>query len=240
MGAPPGETMSRYSLEQFVQETTQKDQDQGVFELESRYMLEVNLRGRVWMKTGAMVAYQGGVKFRREGAFEHGFWRWFKRAFTYEGTKLTKAEGVGRVYVADAGKMVSILELRGEAVCVNGNDLLAFEDSIGWDIRIMRSVGAMMAGGLFNVRLEGHGLVAITSHGEPLTLRVKPGKPVMTDPNATVAWSGNLEPELKTDIQLRTLVGRGGGEAFQLRFEGDGFVVVQPYEERVFQAQGRS
>lgn len=53
----------------------------------------------------------------------------------------------------------------------------------------------------------------------------------MTDPNATVAWSANLTPELKTDISMRTLVGRSGGEAFQMAFEGDGFVVVQPYEE---------
>ncbi len=231
--------MNRYTLEQFVQDTTQKDQDQGVFELESRYMLEVNLRGRVWTKTGSMVAYQGGVKFRREGAFEHGFWRWFKRSFTGEGTNLTKAEGVGRVYLADSAKVVSILGLQGEAVCVNGNDLLAFEDSITWDIKMMRRMGAMLAGGLFNVRLEGTGMVAITSHGQPLTLRVRPGKAVVTDPNATVAWSGNLEPQLKTDIQLKTLVGRGSGESFQLHFEGDGFVVIQPYEEHGPQLHGR-
>lgn len=82
-------------------------------------------------------------------------------------------------------------------------------------------------------------MVAITTHGQPLTLRVRPGKPVVTDPNATVAWSGNLEPQLKTDIQLRTLVGRGSGEAFQLHFEGEGFVVVQPYEEQGPRTHGR-
>jgi len=54
---------------------------------------------------------------------------------------------------------------------------------------------------------------------------------VVTDPNATVAWSGNLAPEIRTDISLRSLIGRGGGEAFQMSFQGDGFVVVQPYEE---------
>jgi uncharacterized protein (AIM24 family) len=231
--------MGRYSLAQFVQETTQKDQDQGVFELESKYMLEVNVRGRVWTKTGSMVAYQGGVRFKREGAFEHGFWSWFKRSLTGEGTNLTKAEGVGRVYLADSGKQVTIVGLSGDALCVNGNDLLAFEDGIRWDIRMMRRVSSMMAGGLFNVRLEGKGMVAMTSHGQPLTLRVLPGKPVVTDPNATVAWSGNLEPQLKTDINLRTLIGRGSGEAFQMHFEGDGFVVVQPYEEHGPRVQGR-
>jgi uncharacterized protein (AIM24 family) len=61
---------------------------------------------------------------------------------------------------------------------------------------------------------------------------VTPNDPISTDPNATVAWSGNLAPELKTDISFKTLIGRGGGETFQMLFRGDGFVVVQPYEEK--------
>ncbi len=224
--------MSRYSLTDFVERTTQKDLKQGVFELESPYMLEVNLRGRVWSKVGAMVAYQGGVKFVREGAFENGLVRWFKRFLTGEGTQLTKLEGVGRVYLADSAKMITVLNLENDSLSVNGADLLAFEDSIRWDIRFMRKVSSIMAGGLFNVRLEGTGMVALTTHGHPMTLKVEPGKPVNTDPNATVAWSGSLTPELRTDISMRTLIGRGGGEAFQMRFEGSGFVVVQPYEQK--------
>jgi uncharacterized protein (AIM24 family) len=96
---------------------------------------------------------------------------------------------------------------------------------------MIRRIAGMMAGGLFSVRLTGTGMVALTTHGEPLTLRVTPNDPVSTDPNATVAWSENLTPELKTDISFKTLLGRGGGETFQMLFRGDGFVVVQPYEE---------
>ena len=80
------------------------------------------------------------------------------------------------------------------------------------------------------------GLLAITSHYQPLTLRVQPGRPVMTDPNATIAWSGNLNPQLKADVSLKTFLGRGSGESMQMRFEGDGFVIVQPYEEVYMQA----
>jgi uncharacterized protein (AIM24 family) len=58
--------------------------------------------------------------------------------------------------------------------------------------------------------------------------------PVFTDPNATVAWSGGLAPEVATDITLGTLFGRGSGESIQLKFQGEGWVVVQPYEEVVF------
>lgn len=56
-------------------------------------------------------------------------------------------------------------------------------------------------------------------------------QPVFTDPNATVAWSGNLTPDIKTDISLKTFVGRSSGESVQMAFKGEGFVVIQPYEE---------
>ena len=32
--------------------------------------------------------------------------------------------------------------------------------------------------------------------------------------------------------------GRGSGESIQMKFDGDGFVVVQPYEEITFQGKG--
>ena len=147
-----------------------------------------------------------------------------------------KAEGRGELYLADTGKKISILNLQGESIFVNGNDLLAFEGSIKWDIKIMKKIAGMLAGGLFNVKLEGTGMMAITTHYDPLTLKVSPGKPVLTDPNATVAWSGTLAPEIKTDISLKTFLGRGSGESIQMKFEGDGFVVIQPYEEVYFQS----
>jgi uncharacterized protein (AIM24 family) len=100
---------------------------------------------------------------------------------------------------------------------------------------MMRKLTAMVSGGLFNVRFEGAGMLAITTHYDPLTLRVQPGQPVFTDPNATIAWSGNLQPQFRTDISIRTFLGRGSGESIQMMFDGDGFVVVQPYEEVSFQ-----
>lgn len=233
---PISKAPGRYSVEEFVQNTAQQDRGQGLFELENRYLLEVNLSGLVWMKHGSMVAYTGDLKFEREGMLEHGIGKLLKKSMTGEGTRLTKASGNGRVYLADSGKEIQILNLQNDAIYVNGNDLLAFEDGLQWDITMMKKVTAMMAGGLFNVRLEGSGMVAITSHFRPMTLMVEPGRPVVTDPNATVAWSRNLQPELKTDVSMKTFLGRGSGESIQMRFEGEGFVVVQPYEEASVQS----
>lgn len=230
--------MSRYSIDEFVAATVQKELNQGVFELESPRMLEVNLNGMIWTKAGSMVAYLGNIKFEREGLLEQGLGKLLKKAFTGEGAKLTKATGQGKLYLADSGKSIQILRLQGESIFVNGNDLLAFEPTITWDIKMMKQMSAMFAGGLFNVKLEGQGLIAISSHFEPMTLLVRPGMPVRTDPNATIAWSGSLTPQIKTDIQLKTFFGRGSGESFQMEFNGAGFVVVQPYEEVVFQNAG--
>ena len=223
---------SRYDLDTFIQSSEQKDYGQGVFELESERMLEVNLNNSmVWTKLGAMVAYRGNIKFTREGILEQGIGNLLKKMVSSEGARLTRVEGTGKLYAADNGKKITILQLRQQSITINANDVLAFEPTLTNKIVMMRRIAGMMAGGLFNVQLSGTGLIAITTHFDPLTLIVKPGNPVCTDPNATVAWSSNLSPNFKTDISLKTFFGRGSGETFQMQFEGNGFVIIQPFEE---------
>ncbi|MFN3165702.1 MAG: AIM24 family protein [Phycisphaeraceae bacterium] len=222
---------NRYSVAEFVNSTAQQDRGQGLFEFESERLLEVNLNGMVWTKMGSMVAYVGGIKFTREGILEQGLGTLLKKAVSGEGARLTKAEGQGRLYLADEGKKISILNLQNEAVVVNGSDLLAFEPSLKYEIKMVKSVAAFTAGGLFNVRITGSGMLAVACHFEPLTLRVTPGQPVFTDPQATVMWSANLEPKFKKDVSLKTFLGRASGESYQMQFEGEGWVTIQPYEE---------
>lgn len=230
MNVPPIQEPS-HSLAQFLADTAERDNPGDVFELESTKMLEARVRGRIWSKLGAMIAYRGNLKFVREGMLEGGIGKAFMKALSGEMSPLSKIEGDGLVYLADAGKEITILRLQGDTINVSGNDLLAFEDTVSYDITIHKRVAGMLSGGLFSAKMSGNGLVALVTHGKPLTLRVTPNDPVITDPNATVAWSGNLMPEMKTDITLKSMFGRGGGESFQMMFRGDGFVVVQPFEE---------
>jgi uncharacterized protein (AIM24 family) len=234
------QTMSDTSIADFVRSTAQDSQANQPFQLENSYMLEMNLNGRVWAKLGTMIAYTGQVRFIREGMLEHGLGKAFKKMMTGESNALMKVEGQGRVYLADRGKKVQVLRLNNDTIFVNGNDLLAFEEQIQWDITMMRRMAGLMTGGLFNIKLSGVGMVAITTHYDPLTLQVAPGQPVFTDPNATVAWSGSLAPTIHTDISMRTLLGRGSGESIQLRFDGSGWVVLQPFEEVYFQQSNSS
>jgi len=228
--------MPAQSIREFLAANADKVQHTGAFELESNRFLQANLNGELWIKMGSMVAYRGNIRFEREGILEQGLGQLLKKAVSGEGAKLTRASGQGHLYLADSGKKITLLQLANEAIVINGNDLLAFEPAnLKHEITMLRKVAALAAGGLFNVRLTGSGIVAITTHYDPLVLAVTPNQPVFTDPNATVAWSANLQPEFKTDLQLKSFFGRGSGESFQMSFRGDGFVVVQPYEELAFQ-----
>ena len=204
--------MGNFTIQEFLAATAQRDEARGRFELENPHMLEINLNGQVRAKVGAMIGYVGNVKFTREGMLEHGLGTLLKKAVSGEGMTLMKVEGQGRVYMADKGKKIRILQLQEDTIFINGNDLLAFEETLKWDITLMRRVAGMLAGGLFNIKLRGSGLIAMTTHYEPLTLRVSPNEPIFTDPNATVAWSGSLTPEIVTNITFKTLLGRGTGE----------------------------
>jgi uncharacterized protein (AIM24 family) len=230
----------KYSIAQFIKETSTLNPENNFFDLESPQTLEVNLDGSVWLKLGSMIAYYGAITFKRQGLAEQGLSMMFKKFVSGEGITLMKAEGKGKVYLADHGKKVRILHLNNESIFVNGNDVLAVDKNLQYDITLMKSVAGIVGGGLFNVRVSGTGLIAITTHGDPITLLVTPQNPLFTDANATVAWSEHLQPEIKTDLSFRNLIGRGSGEGIQLAFKGNGWVVVQPYEEKYTAGKGKS
>ncbi len=225
-----GYSANKYSIQEFLDRTAEKVEGTETFELENHYLLDVNLNGKVWAKLGSMVAYTGEVRFKKQSSLEGGIDKFIMKKVSGENSKLMSAKGNGHVYLADKGKQITILNLEGNRLYVNGNDILAFEENIDWDIKMMSGAG-VMSGGLFNIRLHGYGMIAITTHYTPITLAVTPDRPVYTDPNATVAWSDGLSIDYKTDINLGTLLGRGSGETFQMAFKGNGFVIVQPYEE---------
>ncbi len=225
------------SLREFGQEHAQRDTGTS-WQLENLKALEINLRNeRVFLKVGSMIGYYGEIRFARTTG-GGGLNKLIKRAVTGEAATLMAAEGSGTLYVADSGKEVTLLTLQNERIFLNGSDMLAYQDGLEWDIQMTRGAG-MAAGGLFSLRLEGNGLVAFTTHGRPLVLTVRPDRPLLTDPNATVAWSGGLSPSIKTDVNFGTLIGRSSGETIQLAFQGEGFVVLQPYEEVVVPANRR-
>jgi uncharacterized protein (AIM24 family) len=212
--------VSETNLEQFSEVTPE-----GRFTLQNSAMLKVNLNGDdVRARVGSMVAYQGDVRFEYQSG---GLGRIFKRAVTGEGVKLMTATGTGDLFLAHDKRKIMILELDNERTTVNGDNILAFEPGIDWDIRRVEGAGRL-AGGLFNVVLEGSGKVAVTSDGEPVLLDTR--APTFADPDSAVAWSGGVRTSIRSDVSFKTFIGRGSGESFQIGFEGPGWVLIQPSE----------
>jgi uncharacterized protein (AIM24 family) len=184
----------------------------------------------VMARNGAMVAYQGDVRFEHKGG---GLGRLLKKAATGESLRLMQASGTGELFLADQAMLVHVLSLSDDSLTVNGANILAFEAGIDWDVtRIKGGTAGMLAGGLFNIGLRGTGLVALISDGEPLRLDVAEA-PTFADPQAAIAWSGGVSTSLKSDVQAKSLIGMGSGESFQLALSGQGWVLVQPSEGRV-------
>lgn len=190
-------------------------------------LLKVLLGEDVLAKQGAMVAFQGQIDFAYESS---GAAKFVKKAVTGEGMPLMRCSGQGELFLADSGFQVHIIHLQGAGLTVNGRNVLAFEPTLNWDIERIKG-GAMMAGGLFNTRLEGNGWVAITTDGDPVVLRTD--QPTFADTDAAVAWSSSLTTSLNRSMKAGALIGRGSGEAVQLAFQGDGIVIVQPSEGRL-------
>src|SRR6056297_924110 len=197
------------------------------FQKENNRLLDIPLDGTVMVKAGSMVAYTGDMTFTGKSSAEGGLTGIVKEAVSGEGTPIMEAEGHGHLYIAEQSKKVQVLSLdEGESISVNGNDVLAFESSVEYEINTVSSISGMAAGGLTNVYLSGPGEVAISTHGDPLVIT----PPVYTDPDATVAWSANLSPSFEMNKKLE--IGQTSGESIQMEFTGsDGFVVVQPNEE---------
>lgn len=212
--------MTETNLNQFREVTPS-----GTFTLQNSSLLKVRLDGNaVQAKLGSMVAYQGGVRFDHKGG---GIGRFFKKALTGEGVDLMVAGGTGDVFLAHNARKIMILDLENETMTVNGDNILAFEPGIDWDIKRVEGAGRL-AGGLFNVILEGTGKVAVTSDGEPVLLDTS--TPTFADPDSAIAWSGSVRTSVKSDVSFKTFIGKGSGETFQIGFDGPGWVLIQPSE----------
>ncbi len=206
-------------------------QSQDAFALQNSKLLKVSLQQvTIQAKLGSMVAYQGDVKFEHAGS--GGMSRLVKKAVTGEGTKLMKMEGAGEVFLADTAQDIHLIYLENDQVTCNGANVLAFDAGIDWDIQRAGGGASTLAGGLYNMALSGTGWVAIISDGPPVLLNVATA-PTFADPQAAITWSSGVSTSIKTDVNVKNLIGKGSGESIQVAFAGQGWVLVQPSEGRI-------
>ncbi len=207
----------------------QETQTQEAFSLQNSKLLKVELNQiTIQSKLGAMVAYQGDVRFEHAGS--GGVSRFLKKQMTGEGTQLMKIEGSGEVFLADLAQDIHLIKLENDQITCNGQNVLAFDAGIDWDIkRVEGGFSGALAGGLYNMSLSGSGWVAIISNGPPVLLSTGDA-PTFVDPEAAITWSSGVQTQVKSDVNMKTLIGRGSGETIQIGFVGQGWVLVQPSE----------
>ncbi len=95
--------------------------------------------------------------------------------------------GEGDLFLAHNARKIMVLDLDNERMTVNGDNILAFEEGVDWDIVPLAGAGRL-AGGAFNVVLEGTGKVAVTAQGDPVLLDT--GTPTSADPDDSVERGG--------------------------------------------------
>ena len=201
------------------------------FRLQNSKLLKVELADvTIQAKLGSMVAYQGDVRFEHAGS--GGVSRMIKKAVTSEGTDLMKISGSGEVFLADMAQEIQLLKLEDDRITANGANVLAFEAGIDWDIKRVEGASGALAGGLYNMELAGTGWVALVSDGPPVLIEID-GEQTFADPQAAITWSSGLSTSIKTDVNLKTFIGRGSGETIQVSFSGSGWLLIQPSEGRV-------
>jgi uncharacterized protein (AIM24 family) len=194
-------------------------------------------------RKGAMLLYSGDVRFEpltMGGA--GGMGGFAGRVMSGEHVAMMGAQGEGEVHYGYRGLHVDVVNLDGSAtMSVEANRLLAYEGYLQTSVVFLGQQGglrgavrgAMTGQGLFTTQIAGQGSVAVLSHGGMIGLAVDPSRPpVVVDPQSYVGHVGQLAIDISARVGWRDAVGRGSGEAIQLKVTGHGTVFVQASEQK--------
>ncbi|HXH42176.1 MAG TPA: tetratricopeptide repeat protein [Thermoanaerobaculia bacterium] len=185
------------------------------FTLHENGFLEINFGRSVHVKRGTVSSYSGNLKFVAESGL-----------LGTTAQTLVKAVGQGKIFVYEKGRKTFLLDLNEEFIYVEGSNLLALEDTLTY--RVEPIYDGTYQRKIDTVKIFGKGSLAISTHIEPLTLRVTREYPLSISSNALVAWTGNVIPTVMDDKSLENVMIENVDEAgFKIRFEGDGVVVSE-------------
>ncbi|MFD7392752.1 TerD family protein [Streptomyces sp. NPDC059852] len=181
----------------------------------------------VLARQGSMVLYQGKVDFSYKGA---GFAGRIVGNATGQEMQLMRCTGQGQVFLAEDSTMLHPIELQGDGICVSAENVLAFDESLQYEVRRIEGHG-IPGGALFTMQFTGTGTIVVKTHGTPVVLPVTPT--TFADCNAVVAWSAAAQVVVSSQVRMRRNAYPGDtGESVNLQFRAapGSFVVVQPYE----------
>ncbi|MPY45773.1 AIM24 family protein, partial [Streptomyces phyllanthi] len=225
-GAPQGGAGVAAALQQFKETPTGQRWTQ-----QNKKLVRVDLGAggdqAVLARQGSMVLYQGKVDFSYKGA---GFAGRIVGNATGQEMQLMRCSGRGQVFLAENSTMLHPIELQGDAICVSAENVLAFDETLQYEVRRIEGHG-IPGGALFTMQFQGTGTIVVKTHGAPVVLPVTPT--TFADCNAVVAWSAASQVIVSSQVRMRRNAYPGDtGESVNLQFRGapGNFIVVQPYE----------
>lgn len=213
----------------FASENTAQPATAPGMTLQNAKCVKYAVNGECYARQGSMIAFRGDLRFEVKG---QGVGKFLKRALTGEGLPLMAVRGTGEAWFAHDAANCFVIDLDpGDSLTINGRNVLVFDPTLDYEIRVVKGAG-MVGGGLFNSVFTGHGRLGVTCEGNPVVIPVTPQAPVCVDTDAVVGWSARLQTSLRRSQSFGSMLRGGSGEAVQLMLEGEGFVIVRPSEAR--------
>src|SRR5678816_2753125 len=140
---------SPYTFEEYLRQNSEKGAPGKGFDKESERILRIDVDGSVWLKPGSPIAYHGEFHFEHLPPLRgHSIEEIALRKLT----PLARAIGKGRIYCAHHGYHIRILELAGKEIFLNDEAILAFEESLQFEMAIVGHGLSVAGGGIFIVK----------------------------------------------------------------------------------------
>lgn len=191
---------------------------------------------RVHTKAGAMIGFQGDLKFDKELLGPDNNRGVVGAALGQLGRRLSgenlplmlvtpKCQSIG-LFANEAQHVVCIDLQHGERVSVESENILAFTESCHYGVRFF-GAGTVSQKGLMTSVITGPGQVALLTDGNPIVLN----GPCCVDPDAFVFYTGQENPQFKLQLSWKNIIGQASGESYFFQFNDPNTrVVIQPNE----------
>ena len=177
----------------------------------------------------------GGVLYTKAGAFIAGESAGGKN-YTFEKVLFGPQQGLLQ---AAFGALTR--RMAGENLPLMKVNFGAFTGDCDYNVRFL-GMGVVSQKGIVTSTLTGRGdsaYVAVLSDGNPLVMNNRKSRATISvDPDAVICWMGqegdNCDPQIRTDINWKTLIGQASGESYAYEWGGNQpvTVIVQPSERK--------
>lgn len=230
-----GSTLHNPYLAELARERARRPVSACPFRLLNESMMQAEVDGLIWLRPIAIAAHRGQIKFARDPELlNESLSLFLYKAFTGETSVFGVAQGRGRIYLANGTHRIFFVYLDNEVINLQGTAVLAFEDSLEHKVQMIGNAAGLAVGGMYSLRLEGHGWVAFCSCGWPVALPCNDNEPLTCSPIKALAWSGRAELKVQVDVSRMNLMNRGVADIMQITFTGGGFVAIHGDEEYMY------